>query len=199
MADAVPNPICPITVMAENEYLDSSKARRWQAVAEALRDRRPVADVADVVLERFRRTMRNIAKDLPLADWLASMSNPTELATLLEASDGGFDVKDLLLQAAINEEGPKAIEAFLNDALENCLYDIPYIAARLGDGVNLTEARHTLNDVRRRVVPELQRMAEKFHDNPTWLPRRSSNGTDTVKKDQTKEMLGESLISGFRR
>jgi hypothetical protein len=169
------------------------------AVAEAIRDRRPATEVADVVLERFYRTLRNIARDLPFAEWLAKVGNPTELVLLLEASDGGLDVKDLVLQAATKAEGPKAIEEFLHDALENCLYDIPYIAARLDNRVNLTAARHTLNEVRFQLASELHRMAHKLHSNPTWLPRRSSNKSETVRKDQTEQMLRESLIAGFRK
>ena len=38
--------------MAENEYLDSRKARRWSAVAEAVRNRRSIDEIGGLVLER---------------------------------------------------------------------------------------------------------------------------------------------------
>lgn len=186
--------------MAENEYLDSRKARRWSAVAEAVRNRCQTGEISKLVLDRFRKTLRNIAKDVPLEEWIAAIGDPSELERAFDAVDGAVDVKDLLLRAAAKGGEPEqVVERFLNQALENCLYDIPYIAADLDGGVNLSEARRTLNEVRGGISPEIQRMAKKFADNPAWLPRSPSEKSDAPKQDQTVKMLGESLIAGFRR
>ncbi|MCL4193245.1 MAG: hypothetical protein KJZ87_16025 [Thermoguttaceae bacterium] len=186
--------------MAENEYLDSRKARRWLAVAEAVRNRRSAGEIGKLVLDRFRKTLRSIAKDMPLEEWMAAVDDPTELERAFDAVDGAVDVKDLLLQAAAKGGDPEqVVERFLNQALENCLYDIPYIAADLDGNVNLSEARRTLNEARGSISPEIQRMAKKFADNPAWLPRSPSDKSDAPKEDQTVKMLGESLMAGFRQ
>ena len=67
------SPSHPVADMAENEYLDSRKARRWLAVAEAVRNRCPIGEVEKLVLDRFRKAWRNIAKDVPLEEWIAAV------------------------------------------------------------------------------------------------------------------------------
>ena len=197
--DAV-GPVNEMIGMAENEYLDSRKARRWSAVAEAVRNRSSVGEIGGLVLDRFRKTLRNIAKDVPLEEWIAAADDPSELERSFDGVDGAVDVKDLLLQAAAKGGEPEQVlERFLTQALENCLYDIPYIAADLDGNVNLSEARRTLNEARRSISPEIQRMAKKLADNPAWLPRSPNDKSDAPKQDQTVKMLGESLIAGFRR
>jgi hypothetical protein len=187
-------------VMAENEYLDSRKARRWSAVAEAVRNRRSMGEIGSLVLDRFGKTLRNVAKDVPLAEWIANADDPSGLVRSFDSVEGATDVKDLLLQASVQGgERQQVLERFLHQALENCLYDIPYIAADLDRNVNLTESRRTLSEARRSISPEIQRMAMKLADNPTWLPRSPSDKSGTPKQDQTVTMLGESLIAGFRR
>ncbi len=156
--------------MAENEYLDSRKARRWSAVAEAVRNRLPIGELGALILDRFRKTLRNISKDMPLAECLAAVDSQAELERAFDGVNGARDVKDLLLQAVI-EGGDRehVIERFLESALENCLYDIPYIAADMGGNANLSEARRTLNDARQDVAPEIRRMAMKLADNVPLL------------------------------
>jgi len=186
--------------MAENEYLDSRKARRWSAVAEAVRNRYSIGETGVLILDRFRKTLRSIAKDVPLAEWIAAVDAPSELRRSFDSVEGAADVKDLLFQATIEGgEREQVIGRFLNLALENCLYDIPYIAADLGGNANLSEARRNLNDARRSILPEIQRMAKKLADNPSWLPRRPNDKSDAPKQDQTVKMLTESLIAGYRR
>lgn len=87
--------------MAENEYLDSRKARRWSAVAEAVRNRLPIGELGVLILDRFRKTLRNISKDMPLAECLAAVDSQAELERAFDGVNGARDVKDLLLQAVI--------------------------------------------------------------------------------------------------
>lgn len=89
--------------MAENEYLDATKARRWQAVAEAIRNHRGVEETAQLVLDKFYKTLKSIARDLPFAQWVDALETPTELGRLFEGIQGGLDVKDLLLRAAVGD------------------------------------------------------------------------------------------------
>jgi ABC-type oligopeptide transport system substrate-binding subunit len=87
--------------MAENEYLDSRKARRWASVAGAIRNRLPIDEIGRLVLEQFQKTMRNIAKDMPLPEWISASKDPNELAKSFDGISGAFDVKDALFQAAV--------------------------------------------------------------------------------------------------
>ncbi len=108
--------------MAENEYLDSSKARRWLSVAQAIRDECSDEEIADRIQECFYKTLRAIAKDLPLSDMFAAAAHdPAELARMCDGIKGGHDVKDFLLQAAQTRFGTETmLETFLNDSLNNC-------------------------------------------------------------------------------
>lgn len=186
--------------MAENEYLDATKARRWQAVAEAIRNHRGVEETAQLVLDKFYKTLKSIARDLPFAQWVDALETPTELGRLFEGIQGGLDVKDLLLRAAVEVKGREnVLERFLNNSLQNCLYDIPYLAADLKSGTNISEGRRILNEVRSRLSPEIRRIAAKLSENSSWLPRRLGSTSGSSKQDQTMTMLTESLITGFRK
>lgn len=90
--------------MAENEYLDSTKARRWQSVVQVIRDGGSVEEVAESVEECFFKTLRQIRKDLPLADMIRAMENPDELMRVCQLVDGGEDVKDFIRQAALDNQ-----------------------------------------------------------------------------------------------
>jgi len=68
--------------MAENEYLDSTKARRWYSVVQAIRHGGSVEDVADRVEECFFKTLRQIRKVLPFGEMIRAMEDPDELMRL---------------------------------------------------------------------------------------------------------------------
>ena len=86
--------------MAENEYLDSSKARRWQYVVQAILDGCSVNDVANRVEDCFYKTLREIHKALPLAEMIRALDAPDELDRVCEQVDGGLVVKDFLCHAS---------------------------------------------------------------------------------------------------
>ena len=187
--------------MAENEYLDSSKAQRWQAVAQAIRENRDITEIGKLVLDKFYKTLRNIRKDLPLSELIEAVDDPTKLAHLCSRIHGAQDVKYFLIQAALDESGrQKVLDKFLHDALRNCLSDIPYIACKVGDKVNMSDARHVLDDVQISLTSDLRRIAEKLADNPSWVPKRQLGSHKNVApKVGTESMLGESLIVGFKK
>ena len=66
--------------MAENEYLDSSKACRWRSVVQAIQDGCSIDEVAQRVEECFFKTLRQIRKDLPFAEMIRAMDDPEELS-----------------------------------------------------------------------------------------------------------------------
>lgn len=187
--------------MAENEYLDSTKARRWHSVVQVIRGGGSVEEVADSVEECFFKTLRQIRKDLPLADMIRAMENPDELMRVCQLVDGGEDVKDFIRQAAL-EKSSRAdqLRQFLANALANCLYDIPYMAALADDSTNISQVRAMSAEVRQQLANELERIADKLTENPDWIPRRAGRGQPAVSKDErTRKMLGESLLSGHKK
>ena len=187
--------------MAENEYLDSSKARRWYSVVQAIRDGCSIDEVANRVEECFFKTLRQIRKELPFAEMIRAMDDPVELLRVCQSVDGGMDVKDFLMQAALEGASrSEQIAHFLENALGNCLYDIPYMAAISDDSTNISQVRAMSAEARRQLTDVLQRVADKLTENPDWVPRRAGRGQPTLsQEDRTRKMLGESLLAGFKK
>lgn len=68
--------------MAENEYLDSSKAARWQSVVQAIRRGGSIGEVVERVEDCLFKTLRQIRTELPFAEMLQAMHDPDELLRL---------------------------------------------------------------------------------------------------------------------
>jgi len=187
--------------MAENEYLDSTKARRWHSVVQAIQDGGSIEEVADRVEECFFKTLRHIRKDLPLGEMIRAMEDPDELMRVCQSVDGGEDVKDFIRQAALEKSSRSdQLRHFLGNALANCLYDIPYMAAISDDSTNISQVRAMSTEVRSQLSDELQRVADKLTENPDWVPRRAARGHPALSKDErTRKMLGESLLAGHKK
>lgn len=191
--------------MAENEYLDSTKAQRWRVVAAAIRDGRDIDEVTPLVLDQFYKTLRHIRKDiqkdLPFSELVQAADDPAKLARLFKGFYGAFSVKRILVQAAREESGrQEVLETFLRDALGECLYNIPYSVAEVGAEVNISEARRSLSEVESRLWPELKRIAQKLDENPSWRPQmRRGSRTSAASENNTEKLLAESLITGLKR
>jgi len=150
----------------------------------------------------LHKTLRQIRKDLPLEQLIECLNDAEQLRELYHQFDGANDVKDFLLEAANLEAGmQEKLCYFLNQSLENCLYDVPYSVAESDAGVSITEARNIVRNAGSRLQSEIQRIASKFAENPDWNPRRVSRRPDKAvsKADKTERMLGESLLAGFRK
>lgn len=77
-----------------------------------------------------------------------------------------MDVKYFLMQAALERTGrAEQLQAFLRQALDNCLYDIPKDAADLDRGIGISEVRAMLAGVRSHLSEEIQRIASKLSKN----------------------------------
>lgn len=188
--------------MAENEYLDSTKARRWRAVAEGLRDGCDTEELTERVRNQFYKSLRHVQKEIPqFADMLDAVDKPDVLHGICNSVVGAVDVKDAMLEAAFegtNRAGK--IESFLGNALESCLYDLPVLAAEMGEDGNLSDRRIKLRNVRDALAPDLLRIAGKLAVNPNWAPRLPPAAKSLANPvDKTRTMLSESLISGFRK
>ena len=188
--------------MAENEYLDVTKAARWQSVIQAIRSDLDIDEITELVRDRFYKTLRQICKDVPFAELLNAVDDPHRLKVLADSCEGGLDVKNLL-RFAVEETSGKAnvVEHFLNQALGNILYDIPYLVSRTDQNRTLSELRSDLRVVQHRMLSDIRRMAAKFAENPSWSPRapRTRMSTKQTPTDRTRKKLGESLIAGRKK
>lgn len=177
--------------MAESEYLDSSKARRWQSVAQAIRDGRPAEDVAFQIKKCLHKTLRQIRKDLPLGDLIRSLHDPDSLRNQCDQIDGAHDVKYFLGEAAATQADPKQqVQTFVEKSLDNCLYDIPWMVADGTGELSVSEARSVISSARSEVQREIERIAEKLSKNSDWQPRRScrryrSEWTETIRRAES--------------
>lgn len=188
--------------MAENEYLDSTKARRWLSVADGIRDGCGIDVLSDRAQSQFYKTIQVIHREIPLSELLSLLINdPEKLRQRCNEIDGASDVKSFLVEASLANDNPAdAIFQFLGDALQNCFYDIPYLAAERGQDVNVSHARRSMEEVRLRLNPDLRRMAEKMAANPSWKPRKQRNtNAGKFSVDNAKMILRQSLIAGFRK
>ncbi len=183
--------------MAENEYLDVTKSRRWQAVVQAIRDGLDT----DGVFWRFRRclykTVQQFCKELPFAELIESVDDPKRLADLADRLEGGHDVKGLLLFAAEEASGPvNVIEDFLNLSVDGILHDIPYYVAQTDPSINLSGLRNEMRTVRNEMSPDIRHIAEKLANNPSGPLRRPRDPTSAkqTSTERTIETLRELLI-----
>ncbi len=187
--------------VAENEYLDSTKARRWQSVAQAICDYGSVEEVTDKMADCLYKTLRQIQKDLPLKDLIQSLGDPEQLRGLCEQIDGAHDVKDFLIDAA-GQDGDleDKLSHFIDQSLENCLYDVPYLVAKSSSEISTTQARSIVRSAAHSLKPVIERLARQLAENPTSKLRRTGHRKPPGDKaDKTEKMLGESLLAGFRK
>ena len=188
--------------MAENEYLDSSIGRRWQPVAQAIQEGLSWDEIADRLEDSFCKTLREIQKELPLGEMIRAMDDPNEFKRVCMQVVGGDDVKDFLKQAVLENTGrQEQLEAFLMKAIDNCMYDIPYMATEIDGDISFKEVRSVLTNIRNnRLSEEIKRIASKFVDNPDYIPRRKSRGKRTLsKRERTRHMLDESLLARMKK
>lgn len=187
--------------MAENEYLDASKARRWQSVAQAIQDGSSISEVAERIEDCVYKTFRLIRNDLPFADLVKSLGNPEQLRELCNQFDGAHDVKDFLIEAAaLNTDLRGKLLHFISQSLDCCLFDVPYLVVESAEKVSVTEARNIVQAAKIGLHSTIQRIADRLAENPGWIPQRAGRRDRPVSKvDTTERMLGESLLIGFRK
>lgn len=169
------------STVAENEYLDASKARRWQSFAQAIRDGSSDSEVAERIEDCLYKTIRQIRRDLPLEDLVRHLNDPEQLRAMCHQIDGAHDVKYFLIEAADQDADLQGkLSYFLNQSLENCLYDVPYLVADSGGNVSITDARNTFEmpeEVFRQKssgsLQSWQRIPVGFHEEPTGETNRS--------------------------
>lgn len=187
--------------MAENEYLDASKARRWQSVVHAIREGSSDLEVAERIKDCLYKIIRQIRKDMPLEELIGRLNDPEQLRTMCHQIPGAHDVKFFLIEAAEQDADMQGkLSYFLNQSLENCLYDVPYLVAESAGNVSITDARSIVRSAGSSLQSEIQRIAAKLAKNPSWIPRRAIRRDKPVAKvDTTEKMLRESLLPGLRK
>jgi len=187
--------------MAENEYLDSSKSRRWLAVVKGISNGVGVAELEAIVLDCFFKTLRSIRRNHPLADLICSIESPQRMDLVIEKFGRTTDVTELLKESTLSHTGTlNILEGFLQQAVDQVFYDLPYLASTGDSIVNISEIRRQLDAIRPGIKPEIQRIARKLADKPNWNPQRQKKEKlSTPKRDVTKAMLTESLLAGIRK
>ena len=83
--------------MAENEYLDSTRARRWLTVADLLRDGCDLDVLTDRVKGQFSKTLQKIGQDIPLSDLISLMDDPAKLRQRCDGIEGAVDNTKVML------------------------------------------------------------------------------------------------------
>jgi len=76
--------------------------------------------------------------------------------------------------ANMDAELPQKLEAFVENSLDNCLYDIPWLASDGTGDFSVTEVRNAIGTAGNSLQPEIERIAKKLSENPDWHPRRLS-------------------------
>jgi len=188
--------------MAENEYLDSSKSRRWLSVADGLCEKVDNDVLFRSTQDCFYKSLREIGKNTPFPELLANVDNREKLGELCRSFPGAGDVKALLLDAAHdNSDRADMLKHFLRSGLGNCLYDIPALAAERSNDISLSDSRRRLEEVRIRLEPDIRRIADKWAVDPSWKPQkpRSSSFEAASAVDQTQRLLNHSLLVDFRK
>jgi hypothetical protein len=186
--------------MAENEYLDSSHSQRWRLAVLALQTGCDQLEIAERLKQCLYKELRVIQKELPLAEMIRAIGKPQELSRLFATLERGELVGDLFNQAVAAGDGTEAVlKRFLDSALNNCLYDIPWMAAEGGSIIGISRGHHLLKQAAADLQPELNRIAVNLTVNPEWKLRRAAARHEPQAADETSRMLSQSLLGGGLR
>ena len=110
--------------MAENEYLDVRKTRRWQPVWERIEVGAPANDVADEFQHCLRNVLRRLLKlGFPLEEMLKSVGDATTLHEIVRDCEGTQDYAQLFELAANQGGDPLTITERWLDSVFHSLMD----------------------------------------------------------------------------
>ena len=186
------------TIMPENEEIDLSKARRWQAVLQAVRRGEPVEDVAEKVRDCLYKTLRALVKKIPLGRLIiAAEDDPSSLPMLVRGCSESRDYAQLLMQAAAEGGSREVIvENFVTGICEEFFVQIIHKAVPSSAWDNASHVQNHLARVLESLQGDIHRIASKFAEKPDWRPRLPRRAKGTTPRDKTREMLEESLLGG---
>ncbi|MBL9164649.1 MAG: hypothetical protein JNL18_18115 [Planctomycetaceae bacterium] len=131
---------------------------------------------------------------------IRAIDKPQELSLLFATVEKGELVKDFFTEAVAAGGGTEVVlKRFLHDALQNCVYDIPYMAAAGEAVIGITQGRQLVREAEVDLQPELARIAAKLAVNPDWKPKKAAVRGEPQAADETSRMLSQSLLGGGLR
>lgn len=190
--------------MAENEWLDLGKSRRWQRVYHAIRDGYQADQVASLTGICLQKTINAIGKPIfkdgppqvPLADLLDKLEHDPggmdEIVRKCNGHDCARLFRDAALDAETRDEGVKKFMFAICDKF----FDQVAMRSVTPDGKStFRQVRSVLDQARKYLEPEITRMSQQLSVNPDRPLRRKafSSEKNTVSID-TKSILKESLL-----
>jgi len=188
--------------MAENESLDLDDpyGRRWDIVFQSIRKNEPFDKVVQRVRRAMYRGLRNALKQfaeygITLKMLVENRNSPLALRHFARTALG-HDYVHLFGQVAsasshLDTEG--LLRAFVG-AIWDAAGDRIACKAVTSDGpTSLNGMRDYLARVAEQVAPDVDRIARKLAEDPSWKLRMPA-GTNDQQADSTPEMLSMSLL-----
>jgi hypothetical protein len=185
--------------MAENESLDLGKSHRWLKVFRAVEKGEHLETVVALLVDSLYRTLRRVQKQIPLAQLLVAAGTQAQTVNDLVKQCKGHDFARLFsetLEPGASREA--TAQNFIQAILEKVSDQIVCRLVPSGRWPQMHEIVGFMYDVGRAVMPEVERIAERWSDDPHWTPRALPTATQPNVPDKTEALLEESIL-GLRQ
>jgi len=190
---------CP---MAENESLDLDDpyGRRWDIVFRSIRKDEPFDKVVQRVRRALYRGFRNALKQfaeygITLKMLVENRNSPLALRQFARTTLG-HDYVHLFAQvasASSHLDVPGLMRAFVGAIWEAAGDRIACKVVTTDGPTSLNGMRDYLAQVAEQIEPDVERIAGKLADDPSWQPRMPA-GANHQQIDSTPEILSMSLL-----
>ena len=182
-------------VMAENESLDLDGSYRWRKVFRAVQRGDYLDAVSLLVAESLYKTIRRVQKQIPLDQLLDAAETQPDAVGQIIRQCRGHDFAQLFGEVLEPGIGRKAtVRNFIEAILEKFSDQIVCCAVPSGRWPQMHEIMDFMHDVGGRLKPDIERIAEKWSNDPTWMPRMKPTGARVAAADQTRAMLNDSIL-----
>ena len=190
--------------MAENEILDTSgfSGRKWRKLIDDIHNGVDRDAIGTKAISAFRLTLKQFlkaseARGVSLAALLEARDSPARLKQLFSTS-GKLDCVRIFMETARAEAGSDG-ESLLASCLENMMDriedQIVQHFANTAEGRGLIEIDRVVKLIRRPISEDIQAMAHRLNDDPSWRPRKNPDRA-AASMDSTDQLLGVSLLRG---
>jgi hypothetical protein len=192
--------------MAENEFLDLARSRRWQRVYRGVVEGRPSDQIAPLVAICLRQTINSIRKpsfaegspQVPLGDLLEAWEHgPEAVEQMVRKKCRGHDYARLFGEATLDTATPKEALVGFTSAICEKFFDQIAVRGAKGDGGNtFAQVRSKLNQIREYLTPEICEIAHQLSTDPgkqLRRPRPARTDAKAISLD-TPSILNESLL-----
>jgi hypothetical protein len=190
------------TPMAENESLDLDDpyGRRWDIVFQSIRKNEPFEKVVQRVRRAMYRGLRNALKQfeeygVTLQTLLDNRNSPQTLREFVRKTQGHEYLQLFAAAAAAssNLDAESLLRGFVGAVWDAAGDRIAFKVVTSDGPTSLNGMRDYLTRVAGQVQPDVDRIARKLADDPSWKLRMPA-GTSDQQADSTEEMLPMSLL-----